>query len=223
MYMDRRFMIYLSLHWTESGIDDLYLCSFAVKHSLWVYNWVPNQSSVINPMEMLTKKKSNHLELRRSHICGCLVYVLESKFQNSQKLPKWNQRSWLGQFIGFSEDHSTQVANSRHLQTGYISPQYHLVFDDLFETSVFLRGQWPRHWQYLQLTFQFKQILVRWRILWLCRPINLPPTIFFWRLARWARTSWTEIRTWQEAQPPRTTNSREEQVCYRAWDHPNQY
>ena len=86
-----------------------------------------------------------------------------------------------------------------------------------------IRGQLPCNWQYLQLTFQFKQILVRWRILWLCRPINLPPTIFFWRLARWARTSWTEIRTWQEAQPPRTTNSREEQVFSRDWYHSTQY
>ena len=28
------------------------------------------------------------------------------------------------------------AANVRKLWTGYISPQYHLVFDDLFETTV---------------------------------------------------------------------------------------
>jgi hypothetical protein len=40
----------------------------------------------------------------------------------------------LGQFFGFSDEHSSLVANVRHLTTGYISPQFHVVFDDLFET-----------------------------------------------------------------------------------------
>ena len=57
--------------------------------------------------------------------------MLEAKLQNEQKLPNWNRRSRLGQFLGFSEEHSTLVANVRKLWTGYISPQYHLVFDDL--------------------------------------------------------------------------------------------
>jgi hypothetical protein len=62
------------------------------------------------------------------------VYVLEAKIQNDQKLPKWNRRARLGQFVGFSDEHSSMVANVRHLTTGYISPQFHVVFDDLFET-----------------------------------------------------------------------------------------
>jgi len=36
-------------------------------------------------------------------------------------------------FEGFSNGHSSMVANVRHLTTGYISPQFHVVFDDLFE------------------------------------------------------------------------------------------
>ena len=45
----------------------------------------------------------------------------------------------MGQFLGFSDTHSSLVANVRHLSTGHISPQFHLVFDDLFET-VFCEG-----------------------------------------------------------------------------------
>ena len=67
------------------------------------------------------------------------AYVLEPKLQNGQKLPKWNRRSRLGQFLGYSDEHSSLVANVRHLKTGFISPQYHVVFDDLFE-SVFSSG-----------------------------------------------------------------------------------
>ena len=107
MYMAWTFMIHPSLHWTENGVDDLTLWYFAVKHSFWVYNRVPNQESKMSPMEILTKTKSNHRDLQRSHVWGCPVFVLEPKLQDDQKLPKWNRRSRLGQFIGFQM--STQL------------------------------------------------------------------------------------------------------------------
>ena len=40
----------------------------------------------------------------------------------------------------FLDEHSTLVANVRNLTTGYISPQYYVVFDDLFETAI-LEGE----------------------------------------------------------------------------------
>jgi hypothetical protein len=40
----------------------------------------------------------------------------------------------MGQFVGFSDEHSSLVANVRHLSTNFISPQFHVVFDDLFKT-----------------------------------------------------------------------------------------
>ncbi len=61
------------------------------------------------------------------------------KLQDGQKIPKWNRHSRLVQFLGFSDSHSSLVANVLHLSTGYVSPQYHLVFDDFFET-VFSTG-----------------------------------------------------------------------------------
>jgi hypothetical protein len=39
----------------------------------------------------------------------------------------------------YSDEHSSLVANIWHLKTGYVSPQYHVVFDDLFKT-VFSSG-----------------------------------------------------------------------------------
>ena len=65
----------------------------------------------------------------------CPAYVLEPKLHICQKLPKWNRWSRLGHFFGFLDEHSSLVANVRHLGTGYVSPQYHVVFDDLFETG----------------------------------------------------------------------------------------
>jgi hypothetical protein len=40
----------------------------------------------------------------------------------------------MGQFLGFSREHSSTVALVRKLHTGHVSPQYHVVFDDKFET-----------------------------------------------------------------------------------------
>jgi len=127
---------YLPLHWTECGSDSLSLWSFAVKHSVWIYNRVPNARSGLTPLELVAKDWSDYSyrEILRSHVWGCPVYVLEAKLQNDQKLPKWNRRDCLGQFVGFSDEHSSMVAYVRHLTTGYISPQFHVVFDDLFET-----------------------------------------------------------------------------------------
>ena len=65
--------------------------------------------------------------------------MLKPKLQNFQKLPKWNPWSRLGQFLGYLDEHSSLVANVRHLKTGFISPQYHVVYDDFFK-SVFSSG-----------------------------------------------------------------------------------
>ena len=89
---------------------------------------------------MITSTKSGHRDLLRSHVWGCPVYVLEPTLQDGKKLPKWNRRARMGQFLGFSRQHSSTVAMVRNLHTGYVSPQYHVVFDDNFQT-VFSDGK----------------------------------------------------------------------------------
>ncbi len=81
MYMVQTFMVHAFLHWTERGLDNLSLWSFAVQHSVWVYNHVPNARSDLTPLELIT---------RDCHVWGRLVFVLEAKLQNDQKLPKCN-------------------------------------------------------------------------------------------------------------------------------------
>ncbi len=58
----------------------------------------------------------------------------KGKHQHDQQLPAWNRRAHLGQFVGFSDEHSSLVANVWRLTTRYISPLFHVVFDDLFDT-----------------------------------------------------------------------------------------
>jgi hypothetical protein len=87
-------------------------------------------------LELLTKSKADPHDLIPAHVWGCPAIVLEPQLQNNKKLPKWNRRARVGQFLGYSDEHSSLVANVRHLLTGYVSPQFHVIFDDLFETVV---------------------------------------------------------------------------------------
>ena len=40
----------------------------------------------------------------------------------------------MGQFLGFSDEHSTLVSMVRNLATNYVSPQFHVVYDEKFTT-----------------------------------------------------------------------------------------
>ncbi len=62
------------------------------------------------------------------------MYVLDAAIQDGRKIPKWNPRARLGLFLGFSERHSSQVPFDLNVETGKITPQYHVIFDNRFET-----------------------------------------------------------------------------------------
>lgn len=133
-YWARTMMVHAAIHWPSDGADNLRLWAFAIKQSEWLYNRIPNRKTGLTPFEIFTKTKSDHRDLLRSHVWGCPVYVLDPTLQDGKKIPKWNKRSRLGQFLGFSDEHSSLVARVRHLTTNYVSPQFHVVFDDLFQT-----------------------------------------------------------------------------------------
>ena len=83
---------------------------------------------------MWSQSRTTHDDLRRTHVWGCPVYVLEPALQDGKKIPKWDPRARLGMFMGFSQVHSSLVPLVLNVSTGKISPQYHVVFDDEFST-----------------------------------------------------------------------------------------
>ena len=42
----------------------------------------------------------------------------------------------MGKYWDYSDEHSSLAENVHNFSAGYISPQFHLVFDDLFETFI---------------------------------------------------------------------------------------
>ena len=114
---------------------NLNLWALAMDYAVWIYNRTPKESlSGLSPKEFWSSARSDHNDLRRAHPFGCPVYVLDPHLQDGKSIPKWSSRSRQGMFVGFSSEHSSLVPLVLNLDTGYISPQYHVIFDDSFHT-----------------------------------------------------------------------------------------
>ena len=129
----RAMLIRAMLHWHEETSLDLW--PFAIQYAVFLYNRMPKEASSLSPIEIFYNTKSDHQELRSAKVFGCPSYVLDPRLQDGHKLPRWNPRSKMGQFLGRSREHSSSVALVRNLNTGAVSAQFHVVFDDHFTTT----------------------------------------------------------------------------------------
>ena len=148
--MARAMLLHSAAHWKD-GIDSS-LWPMAVSYATHLYNHLPNDQGLC-PANLFTGSTVPCHRLRDLHVCGCPVYVLDPQLQAGQKLPRWQPRSRRGVFLGFSSQHSSEVPLVLNLQTGSITPQYHVVFDDHFSTvtSVAREEDPPGHWDELCL------------------------------------------------------------------------
>ena len=144
----RTMLIHAELLWPEA--KDPSLWPMALSHAAHLYNNTPNEQSGIAPIEIFSRTSSDFQALKNAHVWGCPVYVLEPRLTTAGgKIPKWQPRSRRGQYLGASPVHAETVALVRNLSTGYISPQYHVVFDDKFETVYADEDSEPPEWEHL--------------------------------------------------------------------------
>ena len=125
-------MLHSAYHWPQHA--SIKLWPMAINYAVWVFNHLPRADTGMCPDEMWSQCRTTHDDLRRAHVWGCPVYVLEPALQDGKKIPKWQPRARLGMFVGFSHVHSSLVPMVLNVSTGFISPQYHVVFDDKFST-----------------------------------------------------------------------------------------
>ena len=136
----RTMMLHAAIRWPE--VKDQSLWPYALTHAAYLHNQTPNQQSGLSPVELWTKTKSTNTPLQNLHVWGSPVYVLDPTLRDGSKLPKWNPRSRRGQYVGQSPLHASSVGLILNLQTGNVTPQYHVVHDDFFET-VYADGTEP--------------------------------------------------------------------------------
>lgn len=132
--MARAMLLHLRLHWPEEFSPDLW--PFALEYAVYIYNHVPRQgkAGAPSPAEVFCGTKIGCRPLRRLRVFGAPTYVLDPRLQDGKKIPKWEPRSRQGQFLGFSKEHASTIGLIRNIRTGYISPQFHVVYDELFTT-----------------------------------------------------------------------------------------
>jgi hypothetical protein len=127
-------MLHAIIMWPDQA--DLALWPFALDHAVFLWNNLPQRESKMAPIELFSGQKlTSYDHLQRLHVWGCPVYVLDPKLQDGKKIPKWQPRARRGQFLGYSKDHSTTIGLILNNATGHISPQFHVVYNDVF-TSV---------------------------------------------------------------------------------------
>ena len=106
-----------------------------MNYAVHICNNLPSQEHGLTPNVIISQNlESSFNSLKQTHVWGCPTYLLEPKLQDSRKLPKRSPQAKHGQFLGFSPEHSTQIRLIRNLRTGSITPQYHVVFENLFTT-----------------------------------------------------------------------------------------
>lgn len=127
-------MLHLATHWPAAANTKYW--PQAIDYAVWVFifNRLPNLSTGILPNKLWFRVQHVDNKICRAHVFGCPVYVLDALLQDGKKMPKRNPRARLGLFLGFLDLHSSLVPLVLNVETGHITPQFHIIFDDKFKT-----------------------------------------------------------------------------------------
>jgi hypothetical protein len=109
-----------------------HLLPYALRMANDVHMHAPNKSGKA-PLDLFSTVASISAP-KHFHPFGCPVFVLSEQMQSNGKGPKWEERARIGINLGNSPLHAQSVALVLNVETGLMSPQFHVKFDDLFET-----------------------------------------------------------------------------------------
>ena len=127
----RTSLLYAMNKWKRMILTCLW--PYAIRHANDVSNATPKKGEDLSPLEQFSGVKVAP-KLRHFHAFGCPTYVLDNALQGNQGAPKWKHRARLGVYLGPSPNHARSVALILNPRTGHVSPQFHVKFDDFFET-----------------------------------------------------------------------------------------
>ena len=127
----RTSMLYMMNKWKQMIL--ICLWPYAMSYANNITNAMPKKGEDSSPLEKFSGVKVVP-KLRHFHAFGCPTYILDNALQSGQSAPKWRRRSRLGVYLGPSPNHAQSVALVLNPCTGHVSPQFHVKFDDFFET-----------------------------------------------------------------------------------------
>ena len=142
-----RSMLLLAKHnWPTAITENLW--PFALRHASLIRR-NSARTTAHSPLGLFAGVTSVTPNLSSFHTFGCPTYVLDNALQqqHSQKT-QWTERSRVGVYLGHSPDHASSVALILNIDTGHVSPQFHIKPDDAFATvSHNPLLQTPSKWQ----------------------------------------------------------------------------
>jgi hypothetical protein len=132
MSIARTMLMHAAIHWPD--VADAQLWPMSVAQAVFLYNHMPDPANGLSPEDIFTRSRWDLSGFNDVHVFGCPVYVLDKRIQDGKSIPRWQSRSKRGVYVGSSPKHASTVPLVLNLETGHISPQFHVVFDDWFAT-----------------------------------------------------------------------------------------
>jgi hypothetical protein len=145
--MARTMIIHAQQRWPDA--IDQHLWPYALRMANDALNACPSlkHKAQDTPESLFTGSKVLQNPKHWNHF-GCPAFVLARPLQSQGIYHKWKQKSTIGVYIGRSPVHSREVALVLSLDTGLVSPQFHVKLDSTFQTIKELGDLVPKsHWQ----------------------------------------------------------------------------
>jgi hypothetical protein len=127
----RKNLLHGQARWPEAVTVNLW--PYALRSAVDVRNTLPDKPDGSCPLSRFARSEVQ-ARLKDKHPPFCPVYILQTQLQNRQAYPKWEARARLGMNLGPSPKHARNVNLVMNLDTGLVSPQFHVQYDDFFES-----------------------------------------------------------------------------------------
>jgi hypothetical protein len=113
-----------------------------------------------NPTPLATFSNSNITSNPKYwHQFGCPAYVLVEPLQGENHIfQKWKARVRVEVYLGRSAQHAKNVALVLSLETGFVSPQFHVKLDSSLQTLRDMGSQIPRSQWLFKAGFVHKKV-----------------------------------------------------------------
>jgi hypothetical protein len=109
------------------------LWPYALRHRNDVFNSMQCNKQQLSPIEIFLNSNVRP-KLKHFHPIGCPADCVGNSIQSGKNYPKWLEQSKPVVYLGSSPQHARSVSLVLDLQTAHVSPQFHLRYDNLFET-----------------------------------------------------------------------------------------
>jgi hypothetical protein len=127
----RKQLLHAKARWPAAVTTNLW--PYALRNTQHMRNSLPDSKDGTCPFERFSGVEVAP-NLKSNHTFGCPVYALNSRLASGKTIPKWNPRARVGLYIGPSPRHARNVSLVLSLDTGLVSPQFHVQHDDFFKT-----------------------------------------------------------------------------------------